>query len=64
MALNTLVYRLRRDLVNAGIDASALIQRAPGGGATRFGLADGEQAFRRAADPDVLKVLFEVCDDA
>jgi hypothetical protein len=39
--LNTLVYRLRRDLVAAGIDATLLVQRAAGGGATRIGLGDG-----------------------
>jgi hypothetical protein len=37
--LNTLIYRLRRDLVAAGIDATALIQRASGGGAIRVALA-------------------------
>jgi hypothetical protein len=36
--LNTLVYRLRRDLVAAGIDASTFVLRAPGGGGTRLGL--------------------------
>ena len=36
--LNTLVYRLRRDLVAAGIDASSFILRAPGGGGTGLGL--------------------------
>jgi hypothetical protein len=38
--LNTLIYRLRRDLVRAGIDPTALIVRAPGGGGTRLGLGD------------------------
>jgi hypothetical protein len=38
--LNTLIYRLRRDLVGAGIDATALIARAPGGGGTRLGVGD------------------------
>ncbi len=37
--LNTLIYRLRKDLVAAGIDATELIQRASGGGATRVALA-------------------------
>jgi hypothetical protein len=37
--LNTLIYRLRRDLVSAGIDASALIVRAPGGGGTQLGMS-------------------------
>jgi hypothetical protein len=36
--LNTLVYRLRRDLVAAGIDATSFVLRAPGGGGTRLGL--------------------------
>jgi hypothetical protein len=37
--LNTLIYRLRRDLVAAGIDATAFIRRAAGGGATCVTLA-------------------------
>jgi hypothetical protein len=37
--LNTLVYRLRKDLVRAGLDASAVLIRAPGGGGTRLELA-------------------------
>jgi hypothetical protein len=37
--LNTLIYRLRRDLVRAGIDATSFVLRAPGGGGTRLGLA-------------------------
>jgi hypothetical protein len=37
--LNTLIYRLRRDLVRAGIDATTFIVRAAGGGGTRLGLA-------------------------
>jgi hypothetical protein len=39
--LNTLIYRLRRDLVRAGIDATTFIVRAPGGGGTKLGLSDG-----------------------
>jgi hypothetical protein len=39
--LNTLIYRLRKDLVRAGIDATGLVVRAPGGGGTRVGLARG-----------------------
>jgi hypothetical protein len=38
--LNTLIYRLRRDLVRAGIDATSFIVRAPGGGGTRLGLGE------------------------
>jgi pSer/pThr/pTyr-binding forkhead associated (FHA) protein len=38
--LNTLIYRLRKDLVRAGIDATSLVARAPGGG-TRVGLSRG-----------------------
>lgn len=37
--LNTLIYRLRRDLVRAGIDATTFVVRAAGGGGTRLGLA-------------------------
>jgi hypothetical protein len=37
--LNTLIYRLRRDLVSAGIDATTFVVRAAGGGGTKFGLA-------------------------
>ena len=36
--LNVLVYRLRKDLTRAGLDGSTLIERASGGGATRFAL--------------------------
>jgi hypothetical protein len=43
--LNTLVYRLRRDLMRVGLDATALVARAPGGGGTRLGL-DEEVAVR------------------
>jgi hypothetical protein len=39
--LNTLVYRLRRDLVAAGIDATTFVERAPGGGGTRLGIGPG-----------------------
>jgi hypothetical protein len=41
--LNTLIYRLRKDLVRAGIDASGFVVRAEGGGGTRVGLASGAQ---------------------
>lgn len=37
--LNTLVYRLRKDLVRAGLDATELLVRAPGGGGTRLHVA-------------------------
>ena len=36
--LNTLLHRARKDLVAAGIDGASLIERADGGGATRFAL--------------------------
>lgn len=36
--LNTLVYRLRKDLKSAGIDAAELVKRVPGGGGTQLGL--------------------------
>jgi len=39
--LNTLVYRLRKDLACAGIDASGFVVRAQGGGGTLLGLAKG-----------------------
>jgi DNA-binding winged helix-turn-helix (wHTH) protein len=39
--LNVLLTRCRRDLVAAGIAPGALIERAPGGGATRVRLAPG-----------------------
>lgn len=39
--LNTLLHRVRKDLINAGIDGASLIERADGGGATRFRLIDG-----------------------
>jgi hypothetical protein len=39
--LNTLVYRLRKTLTAAGLSGPALIERARGGGATRFALAPG-----------------------
>ena len=41
--LNTLVYRLRKDLNSAGIDASELVKRAPGGGGTRLSLPPAAQ---------------------
>jgi hypothetical protein len=40
-AINVLVHRLRRDLVRAGIDGCALVERSAGGGATRFTLGRG-----------------------
>jgi len=39
--VNTLISRCRRDLVEAGLNGARLIQRAPGGGGTRFMLARG-----------------------
>ncbi|MFO0631748.1 MAG: hypothetical protein U0168_02755 [Nannocystaceae bacterium] len=38
-AINVLVHRVRRDLVRAGIDGVALIERSAGGGGTRIVLA-------------------------
>ncbi len=35
-AVGVLLFRLRRDLVHAGLDGAALVVRAEGGGATRF----------------------------
>lgn len=40
-AINLLLYRLRRTLIEAGLDGKALLDRAPGGGATRFVLSPG-----------------------
>jgi hypothetical protein len=37
--INVLISRCRRDLVEAGLNGARLIQRAPGGGGTRFALA-------------------------
>ncbi len=36
--LNTLLHRVRKDLIAAGVDGAALVERAEGGGATRFRL--------------------------
>lgn len=41
--LNTLIHRARKSLTLAGLNGPALIQRAPGGGATRFPLAVGAE---------------------
>lgn len=38
--LNVLLHRLRRDLLRAGVNGCRVVLRAPGGGATRFALAD------------------------
>jgi hypothetical protein len=39
--VNVLISRCRRDLIEAGLAGSRLIERAPGGGGTRFALAPG-----------------------
>lgn len=39
--INVLIRRLRKDLVEAGLAGPRLIERAPGGGATRLALAPG-----------------------
>jgi len=39
--LNILIYRLRKDLERAGIDAKSFIVRSPGGGGTQLALAPG-----------------------
>lgn len=36
--LNTLLHRVRKDLIAAGVDGAGLVERAEGGGATRFRL--------------------------
>lgn len=45
--LNILISRCRKDLLNAGIAAPRLIERAPGGGATRIALAPGAEVIVR-----------------
>ena len=39
--INTLISRCRRDLVGAGLAGPRLLERSPGGGATRIALASG-----------------------
>lgn len=39
--INVLILRCRRDLVEAGLAGARLLERAPGGGATRLALAPG-----------------------
>lgn len=39
--INVLISRCRRDFVEAGLAGSRLLERSPGGGATRFALARG-----------------------
>lgn len=39
--LNTLLHRTRADITQAGLPGAAILQRAPGGNATRFVLAPG-----------------------
>jgi hypothetical protein len=39
--INVLISRCRRDLVQAGLAGARLLERAPGGGATRIALAPG-----------------------
>ena len=41
--LNMLISRCRRDLVEAGLAGPRLVERAPGGGATRIRIADGAE---------------------
>lgn len=41
--INMLISRCRRDLLDAGIAGPRLVERAPGGGATRFRLAPGAE---------------------
>jgi len=37
--INMLISRCRRDLIQAGLSGSRLLERAPGGGGTRLALA-------------------------
>ncbi|HEY5946468.1 MAG TPA: hypothetical protein VIV40_13290, partial [Kofleriaceae bacterium] len=39
--INVLISRCRRDLIEAGLAGTRLIERSPGGGGTRFALAPG-----------------------
>jgi len=41
MQLNTLVHRVRKSLTAAGLNGARLVERARGGGATRFVVRDG-----------------------
>ncbi len=41
--LNVLIHRARQSLTQAGLNGPALVERAPGGGGTRFRIADGAQ---------------------
>jgi DNA-binding winged helix-turn-helix (wHTH) protein len=39
--VNVLIHRARQSLTVAGLNGPALLERAPGGGATRFRIAPG-----------------------
>jgi DNA-binding winged helix-turn-helix (wHTH) protein len=41
--INVLIHRARQSLTEAGLNGPSLLERAPGGGATRFRLAAGAQ---------------------
>ncbi len=43
--VNTLVHRLRKDLLKIGVDPTRFIERARTGGATRFRLQDGAEVM-------------------
>jgi hypothetical protein len=43
--INTLISRCRKDLLEAGLSGPRLVQRAPGGGGTRFALAPGAEVI-------------------
>jgi len=45
--LNVLLHRVRESLTHAGLNGAVLVQRAPGGGAVRFRLADGARVAVR-----------------
>lgn len=49
--LNTLIHRARESLSEAGLDGAALIERAPGGGATRFVVPSAGAGARRPTSP-------------
>jgi hypothetical protein len=50
--INVLLTRCRQDLVAAGIAATKLLERAPGGRATRIALAAGAEIKHAAGDHD------------
>ncbi len=50
--INMLISRCRRDLVQAGLAGPRLLERAPGGGATRLAVAPAAEVSVLLGDPD------------